>query len=252
MTSTIDYALSDSVGTLTIRRQSKHNALGAAELDGIEDVIDTVIADPEIRALVVTGEGEKTFCAGAALDDLQQGRISPARFQAAMERLATVPVPTIARINGSVFGGGTELALSCDFRIGIRGIRLRVPAAALGLCYPPAGIKRFVERLGVNVARRALVASETLSADELFRTGFLDYLVDPPALDERVDELTMHLSGLAPLAVAAMKQLVRDAERGAMDEKRAGDLAQRCAESEDLSEGLAAQKEKRSPRFVGR
>ena len=252
MTSTIDYALNDSVGTLTIRRESKHNALGAAELDGIEGVIDTVVADPEIRALVVTGEGGKTFCAGAALEDLDCGRITPARFQAVMERLATVPVPTIARINGSVFGGGTELALSCDFRIGVRGSRLRVPAAALGLCYPPAGIRTFVERLGASVARRMLVASETLLADELFRIGFLDYLVDAPALDERVDELTMHLAGLAPLAVAAMKELVRDAERGAMDEERASELAQRCAESDDLSEGLAAQKEKRSPRFAGR
>jgi enoyl-CoA hydratase/carnithine racemase len=252
MTSTIDYALKDSVGTLTIRRENKHNALGAEELDGIEDVIETVIADPEIRALVVTGEGEKTFCAGAALEDLNSGRITPTRFQAAMERLAAVPVPTIARINGSVFGGGTELALSCDFRIGVRGSRLRVPAAALGLCYPPAGIRRFVERLGANVARRMLVASETLMADELFRIGFLDYLVDETELDDRIDELTMHLAGLAPLAVAAMKELVRDAERGIVDEAREGALAQRCAESADLSEGLAAQKEKRSPRFVGR
>jgi enoyl-CoA hydratase/carnithine racemase len=156
------------------------------------------------------------------------------------------------RINGSVFGGGAELALSCDFRIGVNGSLLRVPAASLGLCYPPAGIKRFVERLGANVARRMLVASETLSADELFRIGFLDYLVVEAGLDERVDELTVHLAGLAPLAVAAMKELVRDAERGTMDEQHAAALAVRCAESADLREGLAAQKEKRPPRFVGR
>lgn len=252
MTSTIEYALEDSVGRLTIRRENKHNSLGAIELDGIEEAIDAVLVDSEIRALVVTGEGDKTFCAGAAFEDLNSGRITPDRFQAVMERIATVPIPTIARINGSVFGGGTELALSCDFRIGVRGGRLRVPAAALGLCYPPAGIKRFVERLGANVAARMLVASETLSAEELFRTGFLDYLVDAPALDERVEELTVHLAGLAPLAVAAMKELVRDAERGEMDAPRAAELAERCAESADLREGLAAQKEKRLPCFVGR
>jgi enoyl-CoA hydratase/carnithine racemase len=251
MASYIDYELSGSVGTLRIQREERHNALGAQELEEIEAVIATVGQDPEIRVLIVTGAGEKTFCAGAALEDLNSGRISPDRFQSVMHRLAELPLPTIARVNGNVFGGGTELALSCDFRIGVAGTRLRVPAGALGLCYPPGGIARFVAKLGANTARRMLVASETLTAEELFRLGFFDYLVERDALDERVEELALHIAGLAPLAVAAMKELVAQAETGAIDPDRASELVGRCANSDDLQEGFAAQKEKRTPRFAG-
>ena len=150
-----------------------------------------------------------------------------------------------------MFGGATELALSCDFRIGIQGGRLRVPAAAIGLCYPAAGIARFVEKLGANTARRMLLASETLHADELLRIGFLDYLVPPETLDERTEELALHISGLAPLSTRAMKELLLQAESGGIDAGRAAELARLCDESDDLQEGFAAQREKRSARFAG-
>lgn len=251
MSHCIDYELTGSVGVLRINREDRHNALRADELDAIETLLDLIAKDNEIRALIVTGAGETTFCAGAALEDLNSGRITPDRFQGVMHRLAMLSVPTIARINGNIFGGGAELALSCDFRIGADGSRLRIPAAALGLCYPPAGIARFVEKLGANTARRMLVASETLHFEELFRVGFLDYLVPRGALDERVEELAVHLSGLAPLAVLAMKELVTQAESGGIDSCRAQELAARCEASDDLREGFAAQREKRAPRFCG-
>lgn len=251
MSETIQYELSDSVGTLTITRPARHNSLGGVELDAMERVLDVISEDPEIRVLVVTGAGEKTFCAGAAIEDLDSGRITPEGFQKVMHRIAVLPIPTIARVNGNVFGGGTELALSCDLRVGVEGTRLRVPAAALGLCYPPAGIGRFVEKLGANTARRMLVASETFGAEELLRLGFYDHLVPVEKLDERVEELALHIAGLAPLAVKAMKELVQQAEGGAIDIARANELARICDESDDLQEGFAAQREKRAPRFEG-
>lgn len=252
MTHTIEYELSDSIGTLRLNQPEKHNALGATELAEIAKALDAIEGDRQVRVLVVTGAGEKTFCAGASLPDLDAGRITPEQFQSTMHRLASLAIPTIARVNGNVFGGGTELALSCDFRIGVAGTRLRVPAAAIGLCYPPAGISRFVEKLGANAARRMLVASETLDAEELFRLGFYDYLVDRNNLDERLEELTLHIAGLAPLATRAMKELIQQAEQGGIDLTRAVELARMCDESGDLQEGFAAQKEKRLPRFEGR
>lgn len=251
MTQTIQYEVSGSVGTLRIAQESRHNALGAAELDGIEKVLDVIQQDREVAVLVVTGSGQKTFCAGAALDDLNNGLITPESFQATIQRLGDLPIPTLARVNGNVFGGGTELALSCDFRVGIEGTRLRVPAAALGLCYPPAGIKRFVETLGANTARRMLMAAETLGADELYRIGFYDHLVPAESLDERTEELAQHLAGLAPLAVRAMKELIKQAAGDGIDPARAAELSRMCDESDDLQEGLAAQREKRGARFVG-
>lgn len=252
MSETIRYDVSGGIGTLLIDHEARHNALGAVELEAISAVLDFVEQDEEVRVLIVTGAGEKTFCAGAALDDLNSGLITPEQFQGVMHRIAVLPVPTLARVNGSVFGGGTELALSCDFRLGVEGTRLRVPAAAFGLCYPPGGISRFVEKLGPNTARRMLVASETLDAAELYRLGFYDYLVPAKQLDERVEELALHISGLAPLATRAMKELVLQAESGQIDGDRAAELARVCEESEDLQEGFAAQREKRMPQFVGR
>jgi enoyl-CoA hydratase/carnithine racemase len=96
-----------------------------------------------------------------------------------------------------------------------------------------------------------LVASETMMADELFRVGFYDYLVARERLDERIEELALHLAGLAPLATRAMKELIRSAESGAIDEGRAQALAAECDASDDLQEGFAAQREKRAPRFAG-
>lgn len=251
MSSTIEYELSDSIGVLRICREDTHNSLGAEELESLEATLAAVSSDREVRVLIVTGAGEKTFCSGAFLGDLNTGRITPDGFQSVMNHLAELRVPTIARVNGNVFGGGTELALSCDFRIGVEGTRLRVPAAAIGLCYPPAGIARFVDKLGANTARRMLVASETLDAAELFRLGFYDYLVERKTLDDRVEELALHIAGLAPLAVTAMKELVMQAETGSIEFARAQALVEACAESDDLQEGFAAQAEKRAPRFEG-
>jgi enoyl-CoA hydratase/carnithine racemase len=252
MSETIAYEVSGGIGTLLINHESRHNALGAGELHGILEVLDLIESDDEVRVLIVTGAGDKTFCAGAALDDLNSGRITPEQFQGVMHRVAALPIPSLARVNGSVFGGGAELALSCDFRVGVEGTRLRVPAAAFGLCYPPGGVSRFVEKLGPNTARRMLVASEALDATELYRLGFYDYLVSAARLDERVEELALHIAGLAPLATRAMKEIVRQVESGALDTVRAAELASICQQSDDLQEGLAAQREKRMPQFVGK
>ena len=238
MKTSLVYALSDSVGVLEINCEERHNALGADELEALDATLALVREDKNIRVLIVTGRGDKTFCAGAALEDLESGRLSPARFQAAMQQLADLPVPTIARVNGNVFGGGVELALSCDFRVGVRGARLRVPAAA-------------VAKLGANTARRMLVAAEIFAADELLRVGFFDYLVDADGLDERTDELSLRLAALAPLAVRAMKELIIRVERQEANSGRAEELSRICQNSADLQEGLAAWREKRAPRFVG-
>jgi enoyl-CoA hydratase/carnithine racemase len=97
-----------------------------------------------------------------------------------------------------------------------------------------------------------LVASEALDATELYRLGFYDYLVSAARLDERVEELALHIAGLAPLATRAMKEIVRQVESGALDTVRAAELASICQQSDDLQEGLAAQREKRMPQFVGK
>ncbi len=251
MTDTIVYSQKGHVGHLLLNNPERHNSLGQAELEAIQSTLAQVSEDKQVRVLVVTGAGDKTFCAGASLGELNSGQISGDTFQATTDQLAALEIPTICSINGNVFGGGVELALSCDFRIGIEGTRLRVPAAAIGLCYPISGIQRFVERLGVNLAKRILVASETFSAEDMLDIGFLDHLVMPVQLSEKTDELAAHIAGLAPMSVRVMKHILAQAAAGSIDMAEAQSLAEQCNSSEDLQEGFAAQAEKRTPRFKG-
>ncbi len=251
MTDTILYSRIGHVGRLVLNNPQRHNSLGLRQLEAIRASLTLVAADEQVRVLIVTGSGERTFCAGASLQELSDGQIGDDAFQKMTGQLADLPIPTICAINGDVFGGGVELAVCCDFRIGIKGCRMRVPAAAIGLCYPLAGINHFVECLGVNLSRRILVAAEEFSAATLLDIGFLDHLVLPQDLDGFVNDFARHIAGLAPLAVQSMKSILRMSAAGAVNQDVARDLSTLCLESEDLQEGFAAKREKRSPRFRG-
>lgn len=252
MTDTIQYSRSGHIGRLKLNDPERHNALGQEQLEAIQGYLHDIARDQQVRVLVLTGAGDKTFCAGASLQQLGSGEMRDDIFQATTTRIAELAIPTICALNGNVFGGGVELALSCDFRIGIEGTRMRVPAAAIGLCYPLSGISRFVERLGVNTTKRILVASEELDAEAMLEVGLLDHLVLPGQLEKTAEEMAQHIAGLAPLAVRAMKSLIQQAASGGFDPQLARQLVDSCAESEDLQEGFAAQREKRKPRFSGR
>ena len=230
----------------------KHNSLGEAQLRALREYTEQVGNNPNMRVLVLTGAGEKTFCAGAALNELGSGQISGDLFQETTDQIAQLPIPTLCALNGNVFGGGVELALSCDFRIGIEGTRMRVPAAQIGLCYPVSGMNRFVERLGVNLAKRILLTAEEFDAESMLRIGFLDHLVPRAGLTQRTDELAQSIASLAPLAVRAMKQVLQEAAAGEIDMAEAQKLSELCRTSDDLQEGFAAQRERRPPRFTGR
>lgn len=251
MTDPIQFERNGHIGTLRLNRPEKHNALGMAQLEAIHRIIEGLRDEPDLRCLVVTGSGEKTFCAGAALDELSSGGINDDAFQGMTSALAELPIPTVCAANGNVFGGGAELALSCDFRIGLQGTQMRVPAASIGLCYPLPGIKQFVSRLGVHNTKRVLVASEEFSADELLTMGFYDKLARPDEFDRVVADYVGHIANLAPLAVRAMKRLLQQAVPVEIDPALARELSQQCSESDDLQEGFAAKREKRSPDFRG-
>lgn len=251
MTDTVLYESDGQIGRLTLNNPGKHNALGRRELDLVHTALERVASEPDTRVLVVTGAGDKTFCAGASLHELNSGGISGDDYQDMTDRLAALDIPTVCALNGSVFGGGVELALSCDFRIGVEGSRMRVPAASIGLCYPLRGIERFVEKLGVTMAKRLLVAAETFSADEMLQAGILDHLVLPAQFSESVNAFAGRIAGLAPLAVKAMKAAIQQAGRDGINWSECAALSEQCARSSDLKEGFAALEEKRSPVFRG-
>ena len=252
MTDSILYSRTGHIGQLVLNNPERHNSLGQEQLESIQARLAEVAADEQVRVLIITGAGEKTFCAGASLQELGAGQINGDCFQAMTGQLAELAIPTVCALNGDVFGAGVELALCCDFRIGVEGSRMRVPAAAIGLCYPLTGIQRFVERLGVNIAKRILVASEEFDAEAMLDIGFLDHLVLPGQVEEVTNDLAQHIADLAPLAVRSMKTILQQAAAGSIDREQALQLSQLCSGSEDLQEGFSAQREKRKPRFKGK
>lgn len=248
----IDATLDGRIGRLTLNRPEAHNALDAAGLQALQDRLEGWEQDETIRALVLTGTG-KSFCSGVSLGDvagLDFAADNP--LTRLCDRLEAFPAPTIAALNGGVYGGGVELALACDFRIGVTGMRAFAPPARLGIHYEPAGINRAIQRLGAQMARRIFLLAESFDAPALLAGGFLDHLVEPAELASKTAELTETLDGLAPLAVRGMKRTILELTRGALDTEAARARIAACFASADHAEGLAAQKERRAPSFTGR
>lgn len=239
------------VGRITLDRPEAHNALDQAAMRALRGMLDEWAARDDLRALVMTGRG-RSFCAGAALGDVAGQDWSDNPLTAACDALEAFPAPTIAALNGGVYGGGVELALAADFRIGVAGMRAFAPPARLGIHYEPAGIRRAVDRLGAQAARRMFLLAETFDAEALLAMGFLDRLVAAEGLDAAAGEMTAALDGLAPLAVRGMKRTILELSRGTLDAEAARARVAACFASADHVEGLAAQREKRPPRFEGR
>jgi len=242
----------NSIATITLNRPERHNALGLEGLSLFSSILGDLEANSEVRVILITGKGDKTFCSGAALDDLGAGAMTGDTFAEVTDKLAGMAVPSICAFNGSAYGGGVEIGLACDFRIGIDGMRLFVPPARIGLCYPVNGIERFVSRLGVDTAKRLLLASEEFEGKELKALGYLTHLVNRDQLLATANELAQRMANYAPIALKTMKQICDQVAAGAIDKNTAQAAADACNASEDLKEGFLAVKEKRTPHFRGR
>ena len=244
-------AIEGARARISLNRPSKHNALHNEDIARMIEFLEEVDATSQVRSLVVTGLGEKTFCSGAALNQLGQGELDGRNFIKLMDRLESLRIPTICSLNGNVYGGGVEFTLCCDFVLGLIGSRAFVPPARLGLCYGFSGLTRYVNRIGLSAAKRLLVGNETFDAEELLRTGIYDYLVDPADRKERELEIVERLEGLAPLAVQHMKKTLNEIANGTVVEAEAKQREKQCFHSEDLKIGVAAQRDKKKPVFIG-
>ena len=243
--------------TIRLNRPRHLNRVEPADLRELIRLFAAVDADPSIRVLVLTGSG-RAFSAGYHLGDLadrSRKQDTPAAtdsFETMVDRLDALRVPTICRLNGGVYGGSTDLALTCDFRIGHEGVEMFMPAGRLGVHYYEGGLRRYVSRLGLNAAKRLFLTAEKLDAQELLRIGYLTEVVPLSELDARVDALAERLCDMAPLAVQGMKRALNEIARGTLDREALAARIARCKDSADLKEGLAAFREKRKPVFQGR
>jgi len=224
--------IAEGRATIRLNRPREHNRIEPSDLAVLRETFSRVDRDPTVRVLVLTGTG-KSFSSG-------------------YDQLEALRVPTIAALQGSVYGGATDLALACDFRIGVEGMRMLMPAARLGIVYYPSGIERYVSRLGVAAAKRLFLTAEPIEADEMRRIGYLDEIVPAEALDARVEALAETLAANAPLALAGLKRAINGAAAARLDRDALAEARERSAASDDHAEALRAWSEKRKPVFQGR
>ncbi|HML14279.1 MAG TPA: enoyl-CoA hydratase/isomerase family protein [Xanthobacteraceae bacterium] len=236
--------------TIRLNRPRHHNRIETGDIAVLCEQFARIEKDRRIRVLVLAASG-RTFCAGFNLEELAPERYDEAapRFDRMVDQLEALRVPTIAAIGGSLYGGGTDLALACDFRIGIPGIELMMPASRIGVHYYYGGLRRYVTRLGLGAAKRLFLAAAKIDAEELLRIGFLDALVPAGELAARVDALAARLTAHAPAAVQGMKRALNAIAASTADAAEITRAWRASMRSPDVAEGLAAHVEKREPRF---
>jgi enoyl-CoA hydratase len=243
-----------SRATIRLNRPRHLNRLQPEDLDALLKLFDRIEADPAIRVLVLTGTG-RAFSAGYDLGSIaeragaEQEQTAGSAFEVVVDRLEDLGLPTICRLNGGVYGGSTDLALACDFRIGIDTSEMFMPAARLGLHYYKSGIARYVSRLGADNAKKLFLTAEKIDAPEMLRIGYLTAMVPPEALDGEVDRLATLLAGNAPVAMRGMKRTINEIARGQLDEAAADRRALDSMRSAEIKEGIRAFTEKRPPKF---
>jgi len=254
MTSTSDapsLSVDGNIATIRLRRPGHANRLGPQDLDVLREHLDTVNADDAVRVLRIQSEG-KYFCSGYDISSLASDSApSSLYFGQTMDLVEAARPVTIAAVQGGAYGGGTDLCLACDFRIGTPQADMFMPATRLGLHFYAGGMSRYVTRLGLDQAKRLFLTAERLQADEMLRIGFLTELVPADRLQDRLDALSAQIAGMAPIPLFGVKAQLNRIARGEVDGAAIEAAVLRSEQSRDLAEGAQAWKEKRAPNFTG-
>jgi enoyl-CoA hydratase len=247
-----------AVAVLTINRPDKRNALNGPLRCALLGALDGVGRDTTVRAVVLTGAGDKAFVAGADIGEFE-GRSPVDQFRVmkqptvfdAVERLSK---PVIAAINGFCLGGGMELALACDIRIASTTARFGQPEVNLGIIPGGGGTQRLPRIVGLGAASRLILTGDLIDAAEALRLRLVEEVVAPDALLTRAIAIAETIAAKSPVAVSAAKEATRAALSLPLEEGLKLEMAlfQLCFASEDKAEGVRAFLEKRTPTFPGR
>jgi methylglutaconyl-CoA hydratase len=256
----LDIETEGAVARITLNRPEVRNAFDDALLKRLTQAFKDVESDKGVRVVVLAGSGP-AFCAGADLNWMKRMAgysydENLADAQALAQMLATLdrlPKPTIARVHGAAFAGGTGLVAACDIAVGTPEAKFCLSEAKLGLS--PATISPYVLRaMGERQARRYFLSAEVFGAEEAFRIGMLSALVPATELDATIEALVKNLLAGGPQAHARIKELIQAVASRAVDDALVADTARRIAEirvSPEGKEGIASFLEKRKPSWTG-
>ncbi|HYT29219.1 MAG TPA: enoyl-CoA hydratase-related protein [Actinomycetota bacterium] len=253
------YEVRGPAAWLTLNRPKRRNALGPEAVEELLALLGRAAADPAARVVVLTGAGDRAFCAGGDL-----GRMSPAdgrvaeherrgRFAALLTAMADHPTPIVARVNGMALGGGFGLALGCDLVVASDAAQFGTPEVDIGLW--PFMITAIIQRnLPRKLAVELMLTGRRLPAAEAERWGLVNRLVPPDALDQAVGELVETLAAKSPLVLRLGRQSFHRAQDMPFEDALAylGAMLTVALESEDVAEGVSAFLQERPPEWKGR
>jgi enoyl-CoA hydratase len=264
MTDILLHRIEDHVGWMTLNRPEKKNTLSPDLLLSIHHVLKDWVAREAVRAVVITGSGDRAFSAGYDIAAIPT-QISPEDAELlkntnpltlALDTLKNFPYPTIAMLNGYVYGAGLNLAMCCDIRVGADDIAAGMPPAKLGLVYHPEGLAQFAEVLGMARTRELFFTAATYRGPDLAAMGIVNRLAPRDALRETVSSMAAAIAANAPLSLKGMKRilnhLAQTAPLAGEALAEAETLITAAFNSRDLKEGQMAFLEKRPPVFEGR
>jgi enoyl-CoA hydratase len=246
------------VGTITLERPDKRNALNAQLRRELKDVLDAVEADDDVRVVVLTGSDDSSaFVAGADVSELRERNAVEQRDASKRPRVYEcvddLEKPVIARINGHCLGGGNELALGCDVRIASAGAKLGQPEINLGIMPGGGATQRLPRLVGEGQAMRLILSGELVDAEEAREIGLVDEVCERDALDDSVYDLAGSMAAKSPLALELAKDAVKAGSRMDLEQgiEYEAELFALLFSSADKDEGIDAFFEDRDPEWAG-
>jgi len=252
------FGLDEHIATITLNRPAKLNAIDHEMLELLDAYCRQIDQSPDARVVLLTGAGDRAFCVGADINDwsalrpMDMWRVWIREGHRVFERLARLPQPVIAVLNGYTFGGGLELALAADLRVAAEQVELAMPECGIGAVPGWGGTQRLPNLIGPARAKQIIFSGARIDAATAERWGLVNEVAPRAALMERALELAGAIAGRAPLSIQMAKQLIDGglgAATSATLEALAGALA---ATTEDGVEGVASFRERRAPRFKGK
>ena len=253
------YEKRDRIGFITFNRPKVLNALNRKTMQELNDILVSAHEDEEVRVLLLTGAGEKSFVAGADISELAvqtpvSDKETAAFGQGVFQRLETLGKPSIAAINGFALGGGCELALACTIRLASKYAKLGQPEVKLGIITGYGGSQRLARLCGKGVAHELCLTGEMISAEEALRIGLVNHVYEPAELMPAAEALAKKIIANAPLSVKYTMEVI---ERGSEMPLGEGQFLETtlfglCAATEDMREGTRAFLEKRPAQFRGK
>jgi enoyl-CoA hydratase len=251
------FEVDGAVAVATLNRPAARNALTFAMYEGLAEICRSLRSDGPIKALIVTGAGDRAFAAGTDISQFRAFRTAEdalayeQRIDSALTAIETCAVPTIAAVAGACAGGGAGIAAACDIRIAAKNLKFGFPIArTLGNCLSIENLSRLAALIGAGRVMDVILTARLVEAEEAKTIGLVSEVVeDKPALDKRARELAKLLAGHAPLTLRATKEALRRIRQGRRDD---ADLIALCYTSEDFREGLEAFLQKRPAEWKGR